>query len=73
MNFMEYLQRVRHQCEPTTPVRDLTPAELAVEKQALQVLGQYFSGEMDFGDRPLREAFPPGDDEEPPAPVKEPV
>jgi hypothetical protein len=73
MDFIEHLERARHQCEPTTPVRELSSAELAVERQALQMLGQYFSGEMDFGDRPVRAVSSRRTDEDPDAPVETPV
>jgi hypothetical protein len=54
-------------------VRELSSAELAVERQALQMLGQYFSGEMDFGDRPVRAVSSRRTDEDPDAPVETPV
>lgn len=73
MDFIEHLERVRHQCEPSSPVRELSSAELAVERQALQMLGQYFSGEMDFGDRPVRAASSRRMDEDPDASVETPV
>lgn len=54
IEFLHFLHWVRKPNDANQPGRALSPVERAVEQQALQVLSQYFTGEMDFGDRPVR-------------------
>lgn len=54
---------VTDQHDVSIPARQLSAAERGVEQAALRVLGQYLSGEMDFGDVPPRRDGP-GPDED---------
>lgn len=46
-----------------SPSGELTPHEKATYNSAMNMLKQYFSGEMDFGDTPPSPIHPPPDDE----------
>jgi hypothetical protein len=48
---------------------ELSAPELAMRKQALQVLTLYLAGEMDYGDQPPKPPPPPGDEPGEHAPV----
>jgi hypothetical protein len=70
LSFLGHCREKSHTCDPLVPAPGLSKRERAVEDSALQVLSQYFLGEMDFAERPAQ--APPRPDEgegEAPQPV----
>jgi hypothetical protein len=65
---MRFLDMMRAKESGTNPfgtpatAESLSPQETKVQRQAMQVLLDYFSGEMDFGDAPPRRSGDADDD-----------
>ncbi len=55
LQYLHYCYAVTHTCDAAVPARDLTGAETAVQRAALDALRLYFTGEMDFAPRPPAE------------------